>query len=228
MRGLLLALEGLDGAGKSTQVAALARRLSQAGQVCHVLRLYGNEILNRQFGGLNSSSLIGAREAALMTAADLAGRMESFGLPALQRGEIILWDKYLVGSRARDRARGMPDGLLAAIYDPLPAPDLTIFFDLPPEQAVLRKRGDGGPKLWESGLDVALKMPVAEINRRLAEGAITPGAVERQFVKFQGDVRAGYEELLDPRRTVRVDAARPHEEIAAAVWDLTLSLRSRR
>jgi dTMP kinase len=227
MRGLLLALEGLDGAGKSTQADALARRLSQAGRVCHVLRLYGNEILNRQFGGLNGSSLIGAREAALMTAADLAGRMEGFGVPSLRRGETVVWDKYVAGSRARDRARGTPDALLSAVYDPLPAPDLTIFFDLPPEQAALRKRNDGGPKLWESGLDVALKLPVAEIQRRLEEGAITPGAVEKQFVKFQSGVRAFYEDLLDPRRTVRIDAARPHEEIAEEVWGLILSLRPR-
>lgn len=193
---MIVAIEGLDGAGKTLQAEMLRSRLAKRGVPARVLRLYGTPRLAAQFERLNAQNLISARESSLMTAAELAGRLDI--LDNLQRpgGEVTVWDKYLAGSRARDAARGVDKVQLSALYEPLPAADLTIYLALSPEKALIRKRGAGGPRIWESGLDVALGLEVREVERRLAAGIIRPSLVEEQFLAFQRVIEREYQATL--------------------------------
>lgn len=212
LRPTWIALEGLDGSGKSTQAERLTRWLADQGVGCRSMRLYGSELLARQFEGLNRGARIRAREASLMTAAELAGRMEV--LASLAPPPVVLWDKYVIGSRVRDRARGADEEELAALYEVFPAAQVTLFFAIEPAEALARKRAGGGPRLWESGLDVALGLEVQEIERRLARGELDRGVIEEHFLRFQERVKRGYQVAL-PADTVVLDAAAPVEEVAA-------------
>ena len=81
MAGLVIAIEGLDGSGKSTQAALLSQHLRSHGQETEVMRLNENRILERQWHLLNQRDLIGPTHAAPMQAADLASRNEYFVRP---------------------------------------------------------------------------------------------------------------------------------------------------
>lgn len=217
--GLLLALEGLDGAGKTTQVDRIRDQVRAAGRAVTVLSLYGNPLVGTQFFRLNHLHEIGARDATLVTAAEVAGRTHAIVEPALARGEVVLWDKYVKGSWARDRARGVREDILAAVYEPLPPAMLTIHLDVDPDVATARKRAEGGPGMWESGLDVQLGLPIVEIERRLVAGEIPPDEIDHHFATFQRTVRDGYRSLLrDDPTVVTIDTTdRTADQVAELV-----------
>src|SRR5262249_9081357 len=106
-KGLLIAFEGLDGSGKSTQMELLARDLASTGQEVHAYRLNNNPLFKALCKVLNQADLIGPREAALMKTAEMAGRIEYAVKPLLAKGAVVLWDKYLAGTVVADLARGV-------------------------------------------------------------------------------------------------------------------------
>jgi dTMP kinase len=217
----VVAFEGLDGSGKSTQVKLLSAWLEEHKIKHHVFALFHNSILTVQFQTLNASGLIGAREATLMHAAELAGRVEYLAKPLRAKGEVIIWDKYVVGARMRDRARGHPEDLLDALYSSFPEPDLTIYLRIEPELATLRKRVLGGPNMWESGLDALVAAPISEIQARLSAGAISATEVDHHFATFQGRIHAGYDEYFRTQPCLSLDGRQsPHylrRQITSAV-----------
>jgi thymidylate kinase len=217
MSGLLIAFEGLDGAGKSTQVRLFTRWLAKLGRKHRVLSLYDNATLIGQFALLNRRALISARDASLMTAADLAGRTETLVAPLLAAGHTVVWDKYVAGSLARDRARRLDHELLSALYEPLPRPAVTVFVDVDPDLACRRRRKEGGPLLWESGLDVFLGSPILEIERLLRSGTLPDDDLDQYFEAFQDRIRAEYPAVLDDRTVARVDGSGSVEEVAASI-----------
>jgi dTMP kinase len=210
-RGLVFAYEGLDGAGKSTQVRMLAASLETEGHRVQLLKLNANTLFKRQCRCLNEHDLIGPVEAALMKAAELAGRVESLQ-PLLVPGTIFIWDKYVVGSVASDAARGVSEVYTDAIAASLPEPDLTIYLDLTPEEALARKREAGGPRVMESGLDVAFGS-ARRAHEAWAAGQIDAATVARHFVAFQARTASAYDKYL-PARTLRLDARRSPAALA--------------
>ena len=217
----LIAFEGLDGSGKSTQVKLLSAWLAARNIKHRVFAVFRNSMLSTQFRLLNASRLIGGREATLMYAAELSGRVEYLVEPLREDGAVIIWDKYTAGARIRDRARGLPEELLDAIYAPFPEPDLTLYVSLDPGTATARKRAIGGPTMWESGLDALIAAPISEIEARLADGDITGSEIERHFAAFQGRIYAGYEDYFRDRRCCRLDGlqcpSKLHEQVVVAI-----------
>ena len=209
--GLLVAVEGLDGSGKSTLVRRLDRRLGP--RLHRTLSLYGVPLLAAQFRALNGRRLIGAREASLMYAAELAGRAGTVAADTVAAGGVVLWDKYAAGGHARDAARGVDGELLAAAYDALPRPDLVLYVDVDPRLALARKQR---LTLWECGLDVFYPDPVPDLERGLADGRFGRDELERRFLELSARVRDQYERLLGEH--VRLDGALPEEELFLEAW----------
>jgi dTMP kinase len=215
-RGLVLAYEGLDGAGKSTQIRMLAGQLEALGHRVELFRLNANPLFKHQCRRLNEHDLIGPVEAALMKAAELAGRIELLQA-RLAESTIVIWDKYVIGSVASDAARGVPRSYTDAIAASLPAADLTIYLDVTPEQALARKRAIGGPRVMESGLDVAFGS-ARRAHEKWAAGEIDAETVDRHFLDFQSRTMNAYRQYLTPDRTLRLDGT----QSPAALADLTL------
>ena len=141
--GVIVAFEGLDGSGKSTLADQLAGWLAAEGVEHDVLAMYGNPILARQLASLNAGEFIGAREAALMYAAELAGRVAFVAEPLRARSSTVVWDKYALGARVRDELRDIPPELLDAAYANVPLPDLTVFVAVERDVATARKQAGG-------------------------------------------------------------------------------------
>lgn len=156
-RGFFIALEGGEGAGKSTQARRLAERLRAAGR---------EVVLTREPGGspgaeeIRTLLVTGAAarwtpltEALLMYAARDEHLAQTIR-PALARGAVVISDRFADSSEAYQGAGG---GVSLAVLDQLRAmvvggdePDLTLIFDLPVEAGLARAAARGGDARFES------------------------------------------------------------------------------
>jgi len=144
--GLFIAFEGGDGAGKSTQVALLREALEAAGRTVTVTRQPGGTTLGREIRDLVlHGDHVAPRAEALLFAADKAHHVDQLIRPALDRGEVVLTDRYTDSSVAyqgagRDLgAQEIHDLNMWAVDDLVP--DLTVVVDVSAAEG-RRRRGD--------------------------------------------------------------------------------------
>ena len=196
-RGTFITLEGVDGAGKSTQVAMLVERLRASGREVVSLREPGGNAISEKIRALildrDNAEMADECELLLFEAAR-AQLVRQVIEPALDRGAIVVCDRFFDSTYAyQAAARGM-DAELVHRANELGscgvAPDLTIVLDMDPERAFARAEGRG------------------EHDRMEAEG-----------LAFQRRVRAGFAELArrEPTRVRLVDAAGDTREVAARI-----------
>lgn len=190
---LFLVFEGIDGAGKSTQVSALSARLEALGRV--VRRLVeptdgplGREIRQRARHGPPMS----AQEELDLFLADRRANVAENVRPALARGEVVIQDRYYFSTAAYQAARSelglSPAEVVALHREWAPLPDAVLWLDLPVEAGLARveRRGVGD-------------------------------AFERE--DRQRAVRANFQGLASETPCfVAIDAAQPAEAVADAVW----------
>jgi dTMP kinase len=220
--GFVVACEGLDGAGKSTQIERLSGAIRERGREVQVMRLNANRLFKQQCRLLNQDDLIGPVHAALMKAAELSARVEYFVKPLVERGVVVLWDKYATGSLAADAARGVPDSYLQAIHASLPQPELTLYLQITPEEALRRKSMLGGPRLMETGLEHQIGVSVRIAFDLWKSGAVSAEAMGEYFRTFQRSVSFAYEQFLPPATTVRLDATEPVEPLSARILEAVI------
>ena len=200
---LFIALEGGEGAGKSTQAKLLGDWLRSAGHQVVVTREPGATVVGRQLRGLlldRATGSLSARGEALLYAADRAEHVSTVIIPALERGAIVVTDRYVDSSIAYQGAgRELPIEDVARLSRWATGglrPDLTVVLDLPPEIG-LRRAG-------QSGLD----------------------RLESETFEFHERVRKRYLELAaaDPHHYAVINAAASPEEVAAAIRERIESL----
>jgi dTMP kinase len=176
-RGLFLTVEGVEGAGKTTQVALLAERLRRSGRDVLVVREPGGTPLAEEARRLVLDPALELGAAAelfliLVARADLVQRVVR---PALARGATVIADRFDLSTRAYQiGGRGLPEADVAAANRLATGglvPDLVVVLDVPPEVGQARQAAAGKPKD---------RMELAEgaFHRRVAEtfhGAAGPG-----------------------------------------------------
>jgi dTMP kinase len=142
--GLLLAMEGIDGAGKTTQVRALEALLREAA----LPHLATKEPTGGPWGRkIRESARTGRMSREDELEAFLQDRREHVTQvlqPALEEGKVVLVDRYYFSTVAYQGARGLDPKDLLARNAFAPEPDLLIVLDLPPELGLrrVRERGD--------------------------------------------------------------------------------------
>ena len=196
-RGIWITLEGGDGAGKTTQAALLEEWLREQGRAV---------VRTREPGGTEVGTLvrdivlhhrgdIAPRAEALLYAADRAHHVATHVRPALERGDVVIQDRYLDSSVAYQGAGRVLDGAeiraLSLWATEGALPDVTVLLDLAPDLA--RGRLDADDKPFDR--------------------------LEAEKSAFHERVRAAFLGLAaaEPGRFLVVDASRPVEEIAAAI-----------
>jgi len=199
MSGLFLSFEGIDGAGKSTHIEALAAALRARGRTVVLTREPGGTPLAEQLRTLALNESMDPLTEALLMFAARRDHLQQVIEPALARGDAVLCDRFTDATFAYQGAgRGFDTQVLQTLEDwvqTVPAlppprlrqPDVTVWFDLPPAVAA----------------------------QRLA-GARVPDKFESQPQAFFERVAAGYaaRAQADPGRFLRVEAGQPRE----AVW----------
>ncbi|MCX4534314.1 dTMP kinase [Streptomyces sp. NBC_01669] len=193
--GFFLALEGGDGAGKSTQVEALAEWIRAKGHEVVVTREPGATPVGKRLRSILldvSSAGLSNRAEALLYAADRAEHIDSVVRPALERGAIVISDRYIDSSVAYQGAgRDLSPTEIARISRWATSglvPHLTVLLDVDPETA----------------------------RERFTEA---PDRLESEPPEFHARVRSGFLTLAaaDPTRYLVVDAGQEPESITTVV-----------
>ncbi|MEN0110546.1 MAG: dTMP kinase [Planctomycetota bacterium] len=193
---MFLALDGIDGVGKSTQLSLLVEWLRGRGGEVTTCRDPGSTPLGESLRELllhsGDDRPIGPRAEMLLYMASRAQLVDQVIRPALERGDAVVSDRYLIANLAYQAHAGGLErdtvaGVGAVAIDGV-APDLTIVLDLDPTEADRRRTGE-------------------------------PDRMERRDGEYRTRIRAGFleEARRDPSRVVVIDAGGSPEEVHAAI-----------
>lgn len=176
MRGTLIAVEGIDGAGTTTQVRRLVEWLTGRGRPSLSTREPSTGAVGQLLRALlrGEQAPIDPAAVALLFAADRVDHVAREIAPALADGKIVVSDRYVMSSLAYQAAAGaLPREFVVAINARAPAPDLTLLVDVPAEIAAGRRSGRGGPDELFDALDLQRRVAAAylrEVERERAAG----------------------------------------------------------
>lgn len=165
-RGLLIAFEGPDGSGKTTQRKLLTRWLESRNHDVVSTRWASSPLVKPLLKVRKKIRTLSTEEYSLLHAVDFRHRLETIILPALWAGKTVLADRYLFTALARDAARGLDLDWLLHAYSPLLWPDLVIYFSMTPEDSHRRVASTRSPRFYEAGQDVTgIADPLASYSR---------------------------------------------------------------
>jgi len=155
--GRLVAVEGIDGSGKSTQIYLLKRWLEQQKLKVFFSEWNSSELVKSATSKGKKQALLTPTTFSLIHATDFADRYERQLLPLLRAGYLVLCDRYIFTAFARDVVRGCPPEWVRGIYSFAALPDITFFFKAQLEVS-LQRILDGRPQLkfFEAGMDLGL------------------------------------------------------------------------
>ncbi len=196
-RGLLIAFEGGEGAGKTTQARLLAIWLREQGYDVVATQEPGATKMGMRLRALlldTAHTGLSPRAEALMYAADRAEHVESVIVPALARGTVVVTDRYVDSSIAyQGRGRNQPVSEVAALNRWATGdlePDLTILLDLPPQDGLGRR-------------------------------SVSADRLEAEPADFHERVREGFlaQAQVNPGRYLVLDATQAPAELSAQIQD---------
>lgn len=211
LRGLFLTFEGLDGCGKTTQMSLLAGRLREAGERVVETVEPGGTAIGSQIRRIlldPANAALDARAEMLLYFAARAQNVTEILLPSLERGEIVISDRWTDSTWAY---QGFGRNLGTTIVQDLDAiacrgrrPDLTLWIDIDLETSLSRARS------------------------RNRDQAATDTRMDDQSRTFFERVLEGYRTLAErePERVVRIDGSGDAETVADRVWRAFEAARS--
>ncbi|HKF27737.1 MAG TPA: thymidylate kinase [Candidatus Binataceae bacterium] len=161
--GRLIAVEGIDGSGKSTQLMLLERWLRARGYPVIFTEWNSSRLVRRSMSRGKKKNLLTPTTFSLLHAVDFADRLTYQIMPPLQAGMLVLADRYAFTAFARDVARGVHPEWVRAVYSFALRPDLTLYFRVPIEISLERLlAGRAKLKYHEAGMDVGLSADPAQ------------------------------------------------------------------
>lgn len=202
--GKLIAVEGLDGSGKSTQVYLLKRWLEMQNLKVFFTEWNSSVLVREVTKKGKKRQLLTPTTFSVVHATDFADRYERQMLPLLRAGYIVLADRYVYTAFARDIVRGCNPEWVRNLYSFARKPDLLFFFNTPLEIA-LKRILDGRPalKYFEAGMDLNL----------------SPDPYE-SFKIFQGKIYDQYQAMSKSEGFTTMDGLLPIENLQSLVRKL--------
>src|SRR4029434_3363323 len=179
--GKLFVVEGIDGSGKTTQLALLAKWLSAAGLRVFVTEWNSSALVKAATKMGKKKNSLTPTTFSLLHATDFADRLLYHIIPPLKAGMIVLADRYTYTAFARDVTRGLDARCVRETYSLPVKPDLAVYFRVPIDVSVDRLMARRIKlKFYEAGVDLGW----------------SPNAIE-SFRMFQGKVLDEYDRLVD-------------------------------
>jgi dTMP kinase len=155
LKGKLIVIEGPDGSGRSTQIAALTNWLEGRGYAVEQVGLKRSTLIGAELAQAKQGNVLSPRTLSLFYATDFADQLENRIIPALRAGFIVLADRYIYTLMARDIVRGAEFEWLRSVYSIALVPDIVMYLRVTP-QRLLERYIYRGRELdyWESGMDI--------------------------------------------------------------------------
>ena len=179
--GKLFVVEGIDGSGKTTQLALLAKWLKAAGHPVFMTEWNSSALVKAASKTGKKQNSLTPMTFSLLHATDFADRLVYKIVPPLKAGMIVLADRYAFTAFARDAARGVDRQWVRDLYSFAVRPDLAVYFRVPIEVSTDRLLARRVKlKFYEAGLDMGW----------------STNAIE-SFKIFQGKVLEEYDRIVD-------------------------------
>ncbi|MGB8356492.1 MAG: thymidylate kinase [Chthoniobacteraceae bacterium] len=188
----MIAVEGLDGSGKSTQIYLVKRWLELQGSRVYFTEWNSSLLVKKATSKGKKRQLLTPTTFSLIHATDFADRYERQILPLLRAGFIVLADRYIYTALARDAVRGVDREWVTKLYDFAVKPDITFYFEVPLEVSLNRiLEGRPSLKYHEAGLDMGWSTDPYE-----------------SFRIFQGKILKEYADLRPKAGFTTIDATK--------------------
>jgi dTMP kinase len=155
--GQLIVIEGMDGSGRSTQIALLQEWLESEGFAVQTSGLRRSNLVGRDIDQLLAKNAVTRLTLSLMYATDFFDQIEHRILPALRAGTVVLADRFIFTLIARGVVRGINRDYISGLYAMALRPHLTFWLNVRPETAFAREfKKAQAISYWEAGRDMSL------------------------------------------------------------------------
>ena len=194
--GRLIAVEGLDGSGKSTQIRLVKSWLEQEGYRVFFTEWNSSTLVKQATTKGKQRQLLTPTTFSLIHATDFADRYQRQILPLLRAGFIVLADRYVYTAYARDAVRGVDQSWVEKVYEFARKPDITFYFRVELEVSLRRILETRAVlKYHEAGMDMRWSADPVE-----------------SFRMFQSKISMEYERMREKFDFLVIEAGRPIPE----------------
>ena len=204
--GKLFIVEGIDGSGKSTQIALLQKWLESEGYVTFFSEWNSSPLVREVTRRGKKKQMLTPMTFSLIHATDFADRTERHIIPPLKSGALVLADRYIYTAFARDVARGVDRNWVRGMYQFAVKPTLGFYFRISLDEAMKRILGGRDAiKFYEAGMDLKLS-----------------DDLEESFRIFQSRIIEEYEKMVNEYGLVVIDASLSIEEQQAQMRQIVV------
>jgi dTMP kinase len=196
--GKLIAIEGTDGIGRTTQITLLREWLEVQGFGVVETGWTRSPLMQPTIELAKASNTLNKLTFVLLYATDFADRLEKEIIPALKAGFIVLADRYIYTAMARAGVRGIDRQWIRNIYGIAIAPHLTFYLKIDADTLARRVLERGGMDYWESGMDMKAGDDIYD-----------------SFRAYQNKLLREYNSMAEEFHFRNIDARKPVEVIQA-------------
>jgi dTMP kinase len=194
--GKLLAIEGTDGVGRSTQIQLLREWLEVKGYGVIETGWTRSQLMQPTIELAKSSNTLNKLTFVLLYATDFADRLEKEIIPALKAGFVVLSDRYIFTALARAGVRGVDRQWLRTLYGFAIAPHMVFYLKVDVSTLIRRVLAARGMDFWESGMDLKQSDEIYD-----------------SFRSYQSKLLREYTSMADEFHFRVLDARRPIDHI---------------
>jgi dTMP kinase len=197
LQGKLIAIEGPDSVGRSTQVAQLRFWLEQHGHAVIDTGMARSELTRKGIQQAKQGHTLGPTTMTLFYTTDFADRLENEVIPALRAGFVVLTDRYIFSIMARAIARGQDRKWIEQVAGIALVPHRIYYLRAEIDDLIARVVvGRGAFEYWESGMDIPIGRDRYD-----------------SFVRYQRRVIKALDEMAEAYNFTRIDASKPPDQI---------------
>jgi dTMP kinase len=216
--GKIIAIEGTDGVGRSTQISLLREWLEVQGYGVIETGWTRSELMQPTIELAKASNTLNKLTFVLLYATDFADRLEKEIIPALKAGFIVLSDRYIFTALARAGVRGVDRTWMRNLYGFAIAPHLVFYLKTDEKTLIRRVLQARGMEYWESGMDMKLGDDIYESFRAYQRSLL------REYASMADEF--GFR-VLDARRKIDVIQEELRRQIGAFLAETdTTAVRS--
>lgn len=198
LTGKLIAIEGADGSGRSTQIRLLTDWLEGHGYATSNVGLKRSNLVSEELEAAMQGNVLSPITLSLFYATDFADQLENIIIPALKAGFIVLADRYIYTLMARDIVRGTNREWIESLYGIALVPDAVFYLDVAPRFLVERNvQKNASLDYWESGMDIRLSRDIFD-----------------SFIRYQKMIRTEFRHMAEKHNFDMINGNRSPRSIA--------------